>query len=202
MDRVGRRVPVIAKLEKPEADRQPRSHRAGLRRHHGGPRRPRRRAAARRGSAGAEAGHPDGPGERQTRHRGDPDARVDDRELAADPRRGLRRRQRRARRRRRGDAVRRDLGGQVPAGGGPDDGAHRLRGRGEFHRRAAADPRAAHQARRDLLCRPRHRRAARRQGAGRLHPVRRHREAAGAAAHPAAAAGVHRVARGAQPAGA
>ena len=69
-------------------------------------------------------------------------------------------------------------------------------------RRAAADARAADQARRHLLCRPRHRRAARCQGPGRLHPVRRHRAQAGAAAHAAAAAGVHLVARGAQPAGA
>ena len=45
-------------------------------------------------------------------------------------------------------------------------------GRGELDRRAAADPRAAHQARRHLLCRPRHRRAAGRQGARRVHPVR------------------------------
>ncbi len=95
----------------------------------------------------------------------------------------------------------RNLGGEVSAGGRPDDGANHLRGRGQFHGRPAADACAAHQARRDLLCRPRHRRAARRQGAGRLHPVRRHREATGAAAHPAAAAGLHRVARGAQPAG-
>ena len=38
MDRVGRRVPVIAKLEKPEGGRQPRGHRAGVRRDHGRPR--------------------------------------------------------------------------------------------------------------------------------------------------------------------
>ena len=75
-------------------------------------------------------------------------------------------------------------------------------GRGELGGRAAADPRAPHQARRHLLRRPRHRRAAGRQGAGRVHPVRRHRAPAGAAAHPAAAAGVHLAARGAQPAGA
>ena len=51
------------------------------------------------------------------------------------------------------------------------------------------------------LRRPRHRRTARRQGAGRVHPVRRHRAAAGPPAHAAAVAGVHRAARGAQPAG-
>ena len=45
---------------------------------------------------------------RQAGHRRDPDARVDDRRVAADPGRGLRRRQRGARRRRRADAVRRD----------------------------------------------------------------------------------------------
>ena len=51
------------------------------------------------------------------------------------------------------------------------------------------------------LRRPRYRRAARRQGAGRVHPVRGHRSATGPAAHAAAAAGVHPAARGAQPAG-
>ena len=172
--------------------RQSRSHRAGIRRGHGGPRRPRRRAAAGRGAAGAEARHPNGKGERQTRHRRHPDAGVDDRELAADPRRGLRRRQRGARRRGRGDAVRRDVGRQVSARGGQDDGAHHLGGRAELDGGAAADARAPHQARCDLLCRARHRRAAGRQGAGGVHPVRRHGAPAGAAAHPAAAAGVHR----------
>ena len=175
MDRVGPAGAGDRQAGEARGDRQPRGHRAGLRRGHGRPRRPRRRAAARGGAAGAEARHPDGPGERQTGHRRHPDARVDDRELAAHPRRGVRRRQRGARRRRRGDAVRRDVGRQVPAGGGPDDGAHRHGGRGELDRRAAADARAAHQARRHLLRRPRHRRAARRQGAGRVHAVRRHR---------------------------
>ena len=52
--------------------------------------------------------------QRQAGHRRHPDARLDDRELAADPRRGLRRRQRGARRRRRGDALRRDQRRQVP----------------------------------------------------------------------------------------
>ena len=66
------------------------------------------------------------------------------------------------------------------------------RGRGELDGRAAADACAAHQARCHLLRRPRHRRAAGRQGAGRVHPVRRHRAPAGPAAHAAAAAGVHR----------
>ena len=76
------------------------------------------------------------------------------------------------------------------------------RGRGELGGGPAADPRAAHQARRDLLRRPRHRRTAGRQGAGGVHPVRRHRAPARAAAHPAAVAGVHLAARGPQPAGA
>ena len=92
--------------------------------------------------------------------------------------------------------------GQVSAGGRQDDGPHHLRGRGELSRRTALDARAPHQARCHLLRRPRHRRTAGRQGAGRVHPIRRHRAPAGAAAHPAAGAGVHRAARGAQPAGA
>ena len=61
---------------------------------------------------------------------------------------------------------------------------------------------AQNQARRDLLRRPRHRRTAGRQGTGRVHPVRQHGAPAGPAAHPAAAAGVHRAARGPQPVGA
>ena len=68
--------------------------------------------------------------------------------------------------------------------------------------RPAAQPRAAHQARRALLRRPRHRRAALRPGARRVHAVRRHGAPSRPAAHPAAAAGVHPDARGAQPAGA
>ena len=66
------------------------------------------------------------------------------------------------------------------------------RGRGQLGGRAAADACAAHQARRHLLRGPRHRRAAGRQGAGRVHAVRRHRAPAGPAAHAAAAAGLHR----------
>ena len=42
----GRRLPVIAKIEKPQAVDEPRGHRRRLRRHHGRPRRPRRRDAA------------------------------------------------------------------------------------------------------------------------------------------------------------
>ena len=54
----------------------------------------------------------------QAGHHRHADARVDDREPAADPRRGLRRRQRRPRRHRRGHALRRDRVG-VPAAGRP-----------------------------------------------------------------------------------
>ena len=49
--------------------------------------------------------------------------------LPAHPRRGLRRRQRRPRRRRRGDAVGRDLGREVPDRRRPDDGTDHRRGR-------------------------------------------------------------------------
>lgn len=68
-------------------------------------------------------------------------------ELTADPGRGLRRRERGPRRRRRGDAVRGDLGGEVSAGGRSDHVPHHLRGRGQFHGRAAADACAPHQTR-------------------------------------------------------
>ena len=65
--------------------------------------------------------------QRQARHRRHPDARVDDLRPAADPRRGLRRRERRPRRHRRGDAVRRDQRRGVPHRDGQDDGAdHRV----------------------------------------------------------------------------
>ena len=66
--------------------------------------------------------HRQGPPQRQAGHRRHPDARVDDLQPLADPRRGLRRRQRDARRRRRGDAVRRDRRGGVPRPHRRDDG--------------------------------------------------------------------------------
>ncbi len=53
-------VPVIVKLEKPEAVDHLEAHRARVRRRHGRPRRPRRGDAARAGAARAEAGDPDG----------------------------------------------------------------------------------------------------------------------------------------------
>ncbi len=77
-----------------------------------------------------EADHRQGPPQRQARHRRDPDARVDDHRARADPRRGQRRRQRGARRRRRGDAVRRDERGGVPHHRGADHGADRRVHRG------------------------------------------------------------------------
>ena len=64
------------------------------------------------------------------------------------------------------------------------------------------DPRAADQAGSDLLCRPRHRGAPGGQSAGGVHLVRGHRASAVPAAQPAAAAGVCHRARIAQPAGA
>ena len=108
MDEEGVRLPVIAKIEKPQAVDNLDEIIDAFDGDHGRPRRPRRRAAARGGAAGAEARHRDGPAQRQAGHRRHPGARVDDRELPPDPRRGLRLRQRGARRRRRGDAVRRD----------------------------------------------------------------------------------------------
>ena len=114
--------------------REPRGHRRGVRRDHGGPRRPRRGGRPGGGAAGAEARHPGRARAEQAGHRGHPDARVDDHELPADPRRGLRRRQRRPRRCRRGHAVRRDLGGRPPDRRRPHDGADHRRGRERHHR--------------------------------------------------------------------
>ena len=80
----------------------------------------------------------------QAGHRRHPDARLDDRELAPDPRRGLRRRQRGARRRRRGDALRRDQRRQVPGAHRLDDGEDHRDHRGRLVRRAEPAARAAY----------------------------------------------------------
>ena len=64
-------------------DRQPRRDHRGLRRVHGGPRRPRRGVPARGRAVPAEAGHRQGPPQRQAGDRGHPDARVDDHQPAA-----------------------------------------------------------------------------------------------------------------------
>lgn len=104
MDRVGRRVPVIAKLEKPEAIDNLEAIVLAF-----------DAIMVARGDLGVELPLEEvpscrsvpsrWPGERETRHRGHPDAGVDDRELPSHPGRSVRRRQRRARRRRRGDAL-------------------------------------------------------------------------------------------------
>ena len=73
----GRKVPVIAKIEKPQA-RQPRGDHRRLRRHHGRPRRPRRRAAARSRPDRPEGGCRALPPHGEAGHRRDADARVDD----------------------------------------------------------------------------------------------------------------------------
>ena len=107
-------LPVIAKIEKPQAiDNLDEIIKAfdGV---HGRPRRPRRGVPARGRAVPAEARHREGPPQRQAGDRRDPDARVDDQQPRPHAGRGLRRRQRRARRRRRGDALRRDQRGGVP----------------------------------------------------------------------------------------
>ena len=124
------KVPVIAKLEKP---RRSRTSRGSSRRSTGSwwpaatsawscrSSRCRWCRSARSRRRGAE----------QAGHRGHRDARVDDHELAADARRGLRRRQRRAGRRRRRDALGGDLGGCAPDRRRAHDGAD--------HRRVESD---------------------------------------------------------------
>ena len=85
MDEEGRRVPVIAKVEKPQAVEQHGGRRHGVRRRDGGPRRPGRRVPAGEGPDGAEAAHRAVPPQRQAGDRGDPDDGVDDHQLPARP---------------------------------------------------------------------------------------------------------------------
>ena len=103
--------------------REHRGDRRRVRRLHGRPRRPRRGVSAGGRAVPAEAGDRGRAPAREAGDRRDADARVDDLLTAADPRRGLRRRQRGARRRRRRDALRRDERGEVPDRHGGDDGA-------------------------------------------------------------------------------
>ena len=202
MDEAGR--PAAGDREAGEAGGggHPRGDRARVRRDHGGPRRPRRRAAAGARAARAEAGDPDRQGERQAGDRRDPDAGVDDHQLAPDPRRGVRRRERRARRRRRGDALRRDQRRHATR-------SRRSRTMAQIIEAVEAGPvdvprAAARAAYRSAVCCPTRRRDIGERLSARalvaFTPVRRHGAPPRPAAHPAAAARLHPDARGAQPA--
>ncbi len=157
MDRVGRRVPVIAKLEKPEAIDNLEAVVLAF-----------DAVMVARGDLGVELPLEEVPlvqkrAIQMARENAKPvivatqmlESMIEN--SAADAGRGLRRRQRRARRRRRGDAVRRNLRGEASVGRGADHGPDHLCGGREFDGRPAADSRTPHQARSDLLCRPRHR---------------------------------------------
>ena len=129
MDEEGRRVPVIAKVEKPQAvdnmeDVVMAFDAVMVARGDLG-----RRVPAREGPDGAEAAHGAVPPQRQAGDRRDPDDGVDDHQLPPDPRRGVRRRQRDPGRRGRGHAVWRDEYRQLPNRGGGDYVAHHLYGR-------------------------------------------------------------------------
>ena len=142
--------------------------------------------------------------QRQAGHRRHPGARVDDRPPAPHPRRGLRRRQRRARRRRRGDALGRDQRGRYPIEA-VRTMARIIENTEEHGLRARSQPLGTQPSTKGgaiTLGGVAGRRAARRQVPRHLHPVRRLRAAdvAAALAHPAA--GLHARAAGAQPAGA
>ena len=78
-------LPVIAKIEKPQAIDNLDEVDRGLRRLHGGPRRPRRGVPAGGRAVPAEAGDRQGAAQRQAGDRGDPDAGVDDQQPARRP---------------------------------------------------------------------------------------------------------------------
>ncbi len=99
MREVGCRAPGHRQDREAPGDRQPRRGDRGVRRVHGGPRRPRRGVPARGGPVPAEAGDREGPAQRQAGDRGHPDAGIDDHQPGPHSRRGQRRRQRGARRR-------------------------------------------------------------------------------------------------------
>ena len=120
MDRVGRRVPVIAKLEKPDAIDNLEAIVLAF-----------DAIMVARGDLGVELPLEEVPlvqkrAIQMARENAKPvivatqmlESMIEN--SRPDPRRGVRRRQRGARRRRRGDAVRRDVGGQVPAGSRAD----------------------------------------------------------------------------------
>ena len=78
-------LPVIAKIEKPQAIENIDEIVDAFDGVHGRPRRPRRGVPARGRAVPAEAGHRGGPAARQAGHRRHPDARVDDLRAAARP---------------------------------------------------------------------------------------------------------------------
>ena len=123
------RLPLIAKMEKPQAVERAEEIVQGGRLRDGRPRRPRHRAADRaradRAEAAAAPGRLDGA---PVDHR-DADARLDGHLLAPHPRGGGGRRQRDPRRHRRGDALPGDRDRRLPGGGGGDDGGGGRAGR-------------------------------------------------------------------------
>ena len=99
-------------------DQPARRHPRRVGRRDGRPRRSRRRDAAREGAGPAEAHHPRRAPPRQAGGDRDPDARIDDHQPGADPRRGVRRRDRGLRGRRRRHALGRERLRPVPGRGG------------------------------------------------------------------------------------
>lgn len=176
MDEEGRRVPVIAKVEKPQAVENMEAVVAAF-----------DAVMVARGDLAVEYPLEKvpmvqkrlvelSPAQRQAGDRRDPDDGVDDHQLPADPRRGLRRRQRDPRRRRRGHALRRVERGRVPDRDGQDDVEDRRGGGGRAPLQGSAAPgprqEAAHAGWFGRPCRLRDRRLPRWQGPGRLHQVR------------------------------
>lgn len=178
MDEEGRRVPVIAKVEKPQAVENMEDVVMAF-----------DGVMVARGDLAVEYPLEKvpmvqkrlielSPAQRQAGDRGDPDDGVDDHQLPSDPRRGLRRGQRDPGRRGRGHAVGGVLGRRVPDRDGPDDVEDRPGGRAgaavQGPAAAGAGQEAAHAGRFGGPRGLRDRRLPRRQGPGGLHPVRRH----------------------------
>ena len=119
------RIPLIAKIEKPQAVERAAGDHPRRRLRDGGPRRPRHRDADRGGADRAEAPDRAGRLDGAAGDHGDADAGLDGRLLPPHARGGRRRRQRHPRRHGRGDALPGDRGRRPPGAGDRGHGRRR-----------------------------------------------------------------------------